>query len=324
VIYHIQDNQAVELRSNYIEYLFSSYVPDQSLIVSDGQSLDTAIPDDIKYLVFNDATNPLDAAQHLNQIATDLPFCILSGSYPYFKNPIPQIKFFPFWAVWMSDPYSGLMRMRPHKFSSLPKRYNISCLNGTAWEHRQLVYLELSRRDYFKDLVFTFGNRDTYSNINERLMLDQELDEFAQLPKTVAFIPSDAEKEIDVSINHPAYLETYVNLVTETTVKASTPMLSEKTFKPIIAGQLFVLVASPGAIQFLRDVGIDTFDDIIDHSYDSILDTRTRILSALVQVDRLSQMDLKELYNQIKPRLERNSDYFLSQEFRNQFLLRFN
>ena len=146
--------------------------------------------------------------------------------------------------------------------------------------------------------------------------------QFNLLEHTVKFL-TDERNDIDLSIDHPAYQETYVNLVTETNIRRSTPMLSEKTFKPIVAGQLFILIASPGAVQFLRDIGIDTFDDIIDHYYDTVIDPRSRIDLALDQIDQLDHVDLKSIYDQIKPRLIKNSEYFLSQEFRNQFSLNF-
>ena len=100
-------------------------------------------------------------------------------------------------------------------------------------------------------------------------------------------------------------------------------MLSEKTFKPILAGQLFILLASPGAVQFLREIGIDTFDDIIDHSYDDTIDIRSRIQQIVDQVDRLERSDLNTICTSIKPRLRRNSEFLRSQEFRDQFTLNF-
>lgn len=322
MIYQIQNNQIVELTNNYIEYLLSRYIPDQSLVVFDGHSIDNVtIPQEIKHIVFDCSTNPVDIADRVFP-DVNLPYTVISGLYKYHQHCPGNIKFLPFWAMWMSDPWSGNIKIYDHGFRSNLKKYTISCLNGTQWNHRKLVYLLLSQRSYFEDLVFTFGHRTVYGNLNidPELTID-ELELFKRLPSDVAFVDADAVQGIDVTINHPAYFESYVNLVTETTVKSVTPMLSEKTFKPIVAGQLFVLIASPGAIEFLRNIGIDTFDDIIDHSYDHIQDIRTRIEQALVQVDRLAEMDLPGIYDKIKPRLINNSEFFLSKQFRDQFWL---
>ena len=213
--------------------------------------------------------------------------------------------------------------MPTHYFSEKTKKYKFSCLNGTYWNHRILTYLKLTNKSYFKDMIFTFGNRPYHNdNLNELRLTENEKQQFNLLEHTVKFL-TDERNDIDLSINHPAYQETYVNLVTETNIRRSTPMLSEKTFKPIVAGQLFILIASPGAVQFLRDIGIDTFDDIIDHYYDTVIDPRSRIDLALDQIDQLDHVDLKSIYDQIKPRLIKNSEYFLSQNFRNQFKLNF-
>jgi hypothetical protein len=48
-----------------------------------------------------------------------------------------------------------------------------------------------------------------------------------------------------------------------------------------------------------------------------------RLLAVIAQVDRLMTLDLDEIYAQIKPRLQRNSEYIRSEEFRQQFSLTF-
>jgi hypothetical protein len=306
-----------------VEYLYSKYVPSGSLIVSNGQQLDSVdIPDKVSHIVFDDATNPVDAIQHLTTININRPFTLVSGLYQFHQQPNPNIKFLPFWAVWMSDPVTGVLDRQYHKFSNHPKKHKFSCLNGTMRQHRKLLYLLLSQKQYFKDTVFTFGHRPPAIPFpNEITLTVEEQEVYQALPQAVEFIASDATVGIDLTLNHPAYQESYVNLVSETTVEASTPMLSEKTFKPIVAGQMFVLIACPGAVQFLRDIGIDTFDDIIDHSYDQISDTRQRIAQALVQIDQLGRMDLNAIYHTINPRLAKNSEFLRSDEFRKQFWL---
>jgi len=127
LIYHIQDNQIVELTSDYVEYLYSKYVPAGSLIITNKQQLDTVvIGDDITHIVVDAATNPIE---HLD---INGPSTVVSGQYHYYYQPNPDIKFLPFWAVWMSDPYTGILDRQYHKFSNSPKKYKFSCLNGTA------------------------------------------------------------------------------------------------------------------------------------------------------------------------------------------------
>ena len=306
MIYQVVDGQIVAFDTNFIEYLYAEYVPNNTLIVrSQGELGNLSIPDYINHVMI-DVSNPVD-------IVTNI-----TSNYNYFNHS--EIKFFPFWAIWMSKPYGPLL----DEFSNLPKRHAVSCLNGTQWAHRKLTYLELVKKPYFSKMIFSFVHRDQYKHQPYEVYLtSQEQQAFDQIPQLVEYLPNDKSIGIDLSINHPAYKESYINIVTETTVNEQTAMLSEKTFKPIIAGQLFVLIATTGAIDFLRKAGIDTFDDIIDHSYDTELDLRKRIQMVLAQVDRLVNLPLDALYARLKPRLKRNSEYFKSKEFRNQFLVNF-
>jgi hypothetical protein len=308
-----------ELTLDFVEGLYTRYVPDNSLIIFDGINVsDIAIPKGVSHLIFDAATNPVDIRKLLDRINLN-NFYILTGLYSYHKNKPqdPRIKFFPFWAVWSST-------VDDLGFQDQPKKYKISCLNGTNWNHRKLIYIELSKKSYFADMVFSFKNQSTPQDLGNDLQLtSEEHDQFSLLPPGIKFLPDDGN-DIDLTLDHPAYRETYVNLVTETNINALTPMLSEKSFKPIIAGQLFVLIASPGAVQFLRDIGIDTFDDLIDHGYDGQVDPRSRIRDAIKQIDRLMTLNLAEIYTRISPRLKRNSEYLKSIEFRRQFPLTFN
>ncbi len=318
--YHIVDNDVVEISNDFVESIFNEYLPKQSFIINNPSDVEYLYNSKIKfhYVFFNSCTNPVDVERQIYKIDIRYNFYILSGLYKYYNQSThdDRIKYFPFWAIWSSHQIIN--------YNDLPKKYKFSCLNGTPWEHRKLMYLTLSRRSYFKDMIFTFGNRGSYESFSTGLVLTtEEKERFSFLPTDVTFLDSDSTIGIDVSINHPAFTDCYVNLVTETNVYANTPMLSEKTFKSILAGQLFILLASPGAVKFLRDIGIDTFDDIIDHSYDNIVDIRSRIKQISDQVDRLDQLDLDEIYDDIKPRLRKNSEFLRSQKFRDQFPLNF-
>lgn len=326
MIYWIKDGKVEEFPSEMVEFMYSYYVPKGSLIVHVNDQLHNIdIPNTVTNIVF-DSSNPWKVEDLIKSGALEKTTHILTGILKYHKNQNldSKIQFFPFWLLWMSNPYGPFMPMGDHTFSTRPKKHLVSCLNGTQWTHRKLTYLSLYKKSYFSNMIFSFNQRKHYGSLPEEDSLtDEELAEFNILPQIVKVDDNIDENFLDLSTMHPAYSQTYINLVTETTVNIETPMLSEKTFKPIVAGQLFVLIASPGCIQFLRNVGIDTFDDLIDHSYDQELDLRTRINLAVSQVDRLVQLDLDQLYTKIKPRLLKNSEYFRSQQFRDQFKLHF-
>lgn len=53
--------------------------------------------------------------------------------------------------------------------------------------------------------------------------------------------------------------------------------LTEKTFQALFAKHPFLAVAPQGSVSYLRNHGFDMFDDIFDHSYDSITNLYQRI-----------------------------------------------
>jgi len=80
------------------------------------------------------------------------------------------------------------------------------------------------------------------------------------------------------------------------------------------------MIGSRGLIQYMRDIGFDTLDDIINHSYDDIEDDRDRISAAVKELDRLNEVDLFKLHAQCKERFVKNQQWLTSPEFVEQFL----
>ena len=87
---------------------------------------------------------------------------------------------------------------------------------------------------------------------------------------------------------------------------------SEKTAKPLLGRRLFILFAAPGMLADLKTLGFQTFDSIVDESYDGILDDETRWQRAFDQAIWLSQQDPVKIYKKIKPVLDHNHEHFLS------------
>ena len=103
---------------------------------------------------------------------------------------------------------------------------------------------------------------------------------------------SKTEYELCAGIND--YTDSYLNLVTESKLD-NIGFLTEKIYKPIRAGQLFLVQGPIGTINFLRSIGFDTFDDYFDHSYDKIDNWMQRTDFIHAELQRIF-FDIEKIY----------------------------
>jgi hypothetical protein len=93
----------------------------------------------------------------------------------------------------------------------------------------------------------------------------------------------------DAIINHKCYTDTWFSLVTETIFDYPYSFRTEKIYKPIIMAHPFVAAANRGYLRDLRNAGFQTFDSIIDESYDQIDCPHTRIQRIIETVRYISR-----------------------------------
>lgn len=72
------------------------------------------------------------------------------------------------------------------------------------------------------------------------------------------------------------YDDSFVHVVSETYFNTDIVHITEKTFKPIIYRQPFVMLGPPTILRRLRELGFKTFGNIWDESYDDITDHTER------------------------------------------------
>lgn len=108
------------------------------------------------------------------------------------------------------------------------------------------------------------------------------------------------------------YLNSYIEFVSETSYNEYSFNITEKTLHFIYGCNYPILISSPGTVKFLREMGIDMFDDIIDHSYDDTLDPADRINKAIDDNLKILTMDTIELHHRWlsdKYRMEKNISF---------------
>lgn len=74
----------------------------------------------------------------------------------------------------------------------------------------------------------------------------------------------------DAIVNPRCYTDTWFSLVTETIFDYPHTFRTEKIWKPILMAHPFVVAANKGYLKDLREAGFQTFDSVIDESYDQI------------------------------------------------------
>ena len=115
-------------------------------------------------------------------------------------------------------------------------------------------------------------------------------------------------------INKDFYSNAYWNIVVETHFKQQTVFLTEKTFKPILNMQPFIIVGNTGSLKMLKQLGYQTFSDIIDERYDDITNDIDRMRELITVCFSIANRTNKEHINMqamIKETLEYNQQHFI-------------
>jgi hypothetical protein len=92
-------------------------------------------------------------------------------------------------------------------------------------------------------------------------------------------------------------------MVSETSVDDKL-FVSEKSFKPLAHRHPFMIYGTPGTLKHLRELGFQTFDHVIDETYDSepneLVDKLNRHKDPIRSMNRLTKIsqNLDRLYEQ--------------------------
>lgn len=196
--------------------------------------------------------------------------------------------------------YEILMNLRSPEFdqwrdkSVTARARRWQCLNGVPRSHRRCVHGWL--KPYTNGIV-SLGKidplpqdayHDTYTWTGDPLINEHNLLRLSWL-----------------------YDDTWINIVTETQYTESPGIISEKTVYAFLSRQIPILIGYRGIVEDCRRLGFDMFDDVVDHSYDTISDDgyRWRRALELNQDLLLGDDDLSYLL----PRLEQQRSRCLTQ-----------
>ena len=223
----------------------------------------------------------------------------------------PNLFFYPYFYFWSIKKF-------PHRVFQTDniRQYKWSCLNGRPRGHRIYNYIYSVDRPYYNDSYFTMHNSEFEADRTDEFILDQNTaDRWNNLRNGW---PSDWESWPSVFEVTKATKDSYIHLVTETTVSPGV-FVTEKTWRPIAYGQLFLILGNPGTVEFLRSQGVDVFDDLIDHSYDNEPNWQLRCHKVHAQLEKLLVQNLTNLYVITESRRRANKQSFYEYKFGKQY-----
>lgn len=223
------------------------------------------------------------------------------------KYNLPQIKV-DWFSLFESTGQDAARQSQNVKTLEKKQKYARAFLNlNRRWRmHRPLMFTLLKDKGLIDNGYISFAPADDNTNWNTaysrmlshyaghkniKPILDRNADVINTPPlylDTNDLVTNRAMHE--VSIND-YYSQTYFSLINETTYHEGVPFLSEKIFKAIAMGHPFVMATAPNSLQYLRELGYQTYHPYIDETYDTILDDGDRMIAIVNEVERLCKMD---------------------------------
>jgi len=126
--------------------------------------------------------------------------------------------------------------------------------------------------------------------------------------------PSWSSADFDIE----DYQSTDIEVVLETLFDDPRIHLTEKILRPIACGQPFILAATAGSLNYLREYGFKTYESVWNEDYDSIEDPYTRLLKIAELMKEIINWSnsLKEKKLQEARAIARyNKQHFFSKKF---------
>ena len=213
--------------------------------------------------------------------------------------------------------YIRAKRIFSHKNTvsrDLPKPKHLICFNSRSNDERLAAagYLYTNYREKCH-LSFlhkrSFAIEEPMMHLAKNFISPKNFNLFKQA------IPFSLEKGLQESIE-----DSYFMLMFETNiVRSGCQQISEKTYRPILAGIPFMLWGSQGGVlAHLRKMGFKTFSPFIDEAYDnpkySYIERYVRLINEISRICSLDTHEIESLYQQCVPMVKHNFTVLESRE----------
>ena len=198
-----------------------------------------------------------------NHFSTD---CYFSNIVEYGENRAAQIQ--ALWEYTDPRPYEFLFlngRLRPHRKCLIDGLCERGLLDHALWSNLgSTVEMEFTSS-------LTPGKQEPIRLLPPKYEIERAVPQLTTVSAT-GFVKHELFGNTwgDAIVNPRCYTDTWFSLVSETIFDYPYSFRTEKIYKPILMAHPFVVAANCGYLRDLRNVGFQTFDSVIDESYDQI------------------------------------------------------
>lgn len=247
---------------------------------------------------------------------------LLSGGYDLNRpSNAATTVYRPWWIYHRDLKYNTAQELSP------TRQYYFDALLGSRRPNRDFVMHSFQKYNMLESSIVTFRDVFPGANIDHNSQQVHKHFNCADLKWPYVSPHLNPRWEVSEQIHNAVsqivpwniYNQTWYTIVCESVSTGSTFFMAEKISKPMFAKRAFIVFGIAGFMQELKKLGYQTFDSVIDESYDFITDDIARWEAAFDQVIELTKKDPVEVYRQIQPVLEHNYQHLLNTKQRAQY-----
>jgi hypothetical protein len=194
------------------------------------------------------------------------------------------------------------------------KPFQFEMLLGARRPHRDFAMLSFQQTNLLTSSVVTY--RSVFQGHTVDACSQQIADLFSPIELKYPYISPNLDPDWEVSnnINYQIspfipwkiYNNTNYSVICETLGMGNTFFMSEKAAKVLFGKRLFVAFGAQHYLRHLKQLGFQTFDNILDETYDCEPNYLKRYQMAFKQIQYLNSLDPADVLSRAEPILEHN------------------
>jgi len=237
--------------------------------------------------------------------------------------------FYPFQIERSAKPYQELThKLQQLNHNSIKPLY-FDALLGLERPHRDFIFNAIEENHLQQKILTTYTKNTSRwvipgveNDFKNEFLHDPDIENFHETITNSAMQVDYHGQYLALSVIVPIqiYNQTAYSIIAETHADNRYSFFTEKTFRPMLARRLFVVFSGWKYLKNLRKLGFQTFDNVIDESYDQIYNDEERWAAAFEQVTRLCNLDQIEVLEKISARVEYNYNLVMDTKWQSIYL----